>query len=327
MDEMRVRIFFLIILLSIAAASSAAAREFHVFGGWLQNTGDHDQTYSYQFEYRQSFHENLAFSITYLNEGAFPEHSRDGHAAQLWAGANLLDRRLSLAFGAGPYFYYDTIPYSPSGYSLNDHGWGALLSLDATWYIKNRWLILFRTNWVATGSSIDTVSASIGVGCRLDAPTAAPSDAGKSPQVTTRNEITLFAGQSSVHNKGPAHSFGASLEYRRRLMRYLDGTAGFIYEGSSTLSERYGLATQLTLTGDFLDDKLSLGFGGGPYFAIERRSTEEGQDHMVSVSKLVTMTAAYRLAPNWGTRFSWHRVITNYERDADVWLLGIGYLF
>jgi hypothetical protein len=109
-------------------AAPAQAKEFNVFGGFLQNTADHEHTYTWQLEYRQQFQENFAFSITYLNEGAFPVHSRDGHAAQLWARLPLADNRLALGLGAGPYFYYDTIPYSSSGYSLNDHGWGALVT-------------------------------------------------------------------------------------------------------------------------------------------------------------------------------------------------------
>ncbi len=317
------------ILLVFAGTAAASAQEFHVFGGWLQNTGDHDRTYTYQFEYRQRFHDNFAFSLTYLNEGAFTEHSRDGHGAQLWAGANLLDRRLSLAFGVGPYFYYDTIPYSSSGFSLNDHGWGALLSLDATWYTRSRWLFLLRTNWVATGNSIDTISASFGIGYRFDEP-ATPKPGGEPAlprEPAPRNELTLYIAQTSVHNKGPSHSIGAGLEYRRRLLRYLDVTAGCVYEGESDLIERYGLNLQLWLAGSFLDDRLSLGFGAGPYFAIDRHRTEEGRDHKVAVLKNVSMSGAYRFSPHWGVRFNWIRVITNYERDADVWMLGTSYFF
>lgn len=320
-------VLFLMILVCLAAP--AWGQEFHVLGGLLQNTDNHDRTYTWQLEYRQSLHENLAFSVTYLNEGAFDNHSRDGHSAQLWARTNLLDRQLSLAFGAGPYFYYDTIPYLRSGYSLNDHGWGALLSLDATWYTKSRWLFLLRTNWVVTGSSIDTISASLGIGYQLDPPKTPGPVPKASPQSEpeTRNEVTLFVGETNVHNKGPAHSISAGFEYRRRLLSYLDWSAGIIYEGNSTLSERGGLVTQLWLTQAFMDDRLSLGIGAGPYIAVDRRRTEEGENHKVGVSPIVTMTTGYRFTPHWGARFSWNRVITNYERDADVWLLGASYHF
>lgn len=323
--------FIPLLLLTILCcwAEPAMGQEFRVLGGLLQETGKHDRTYTWQLEYRHSLHENLAFGITYLNEGSLDAHSRDGYAPQLWARTNLIDRRLSLAMGVGPYFYFDTIPYVNTGFSLNDHGWGALLSLDASWYTDSRWIFFARTNWVATGSSIDTVSASLGVGYQLDPP-AKPGPSTGAPgrhEASTRNEITLSIGQTSVHNKGPSHSTAAGIEYRRGLLRYLDWSAGFIYEGSSSLSERYGLTTQFWLTGSFLGDRLSLGVGAGPYFTVERRRVEHGDLHKFETSPILTMTAAYRFTTHWGTRFSWHRVITNYERDADVWLLGASYHF
>jgi len=39
------------------------------------------------------------------------------------------------------------------------------------------------------------------------------------------------------------------------------------------------------------------------------------------------MSVAYRFHPRWGTRASWNRIITDYNRDADVWLAGISYRF
>jgi len=313
------------ILLLMLMIAPIQAAEFNALGGVLQNTGNHDGTYTWQLEYRQQFHKNLAFSITYLNEGAFPTHSRDGHAVQLWARAPLPGNRLALAVGVGPYFYYDTIPYLTSGFSLNDHGWGALVSLDATLYTRSRWLFLARANWAATGSSIDTVSASFGIGYRLDGstPPLRSPDESDSQQQTLHNEITLFVGEASVHNKGPAHSFAAGIEYRRQILRYLEWTAGFLYEGENSLSRRYGVATQLWAAQTFFDDSLHMGIGAGPYFSFDRRRTEEGQSHEVTVSNILTMTAGYRFTPAWGARFSWNRVITNYERDADVWLLGL----
>lgn len=317
-----------ILLIFLLLAAPVRADEFNVLGGMLWDTRNNDSTHTWQLEYRQPFHENFAFGITYLNEGAFPNHSRDGYAAQLWTRRPLLDDRLVLGMGAGPYFYNDTIPYLASGYSLNDHGWGALLTFDATLYTRDRWLFLLRANWTLTGSSIDTATATVGIGYRLDDNQQnASSTPGKSTNSDTANEITVFLGEASVHNKGPAHSFAAAIEYRRQLMRYLEWTAGILYEGDNSLSRRYGLNTQLWLARNFFDHTLHLGIGAGPYVSIDRRRSEEGQNHEVTISEMLTMTAGYRFTPNWGARFSWNRIITDYERDADVWLLGLSHYF
>jgi len=39
------------------------------------------------------------------------------------------------------------------------------------------------------------------------------------------------------------------------------------------------------------------------------------------------MTASYRFMPRWTVRLSWNRVVTNYNSDSDIVLVGIGYLF
>ena len=42
---------------------------------------------------------------------------------------------------------------------------------------------------------------------------------------------------------------------------------------------------------------------------------------------IVTLTTSYRFHPHWGVRASWNRIVTNYNRDTDVILGGIGYRF
>ena len=39
------------------------------------------------------------------------------------------------------------------------------------------------------------------------------------------------------------------------------------------------------------------------------------------------MTASYRIGREWTARFSWNRVLSHYDRDADVLLFGVGYRF
>src|SRR5512135_3816561 len=103
------------ILLLCVVATPVLAQEVVVRFGDTRETGTKSsQTYSYGFSYFQGFGENLAWSVGYLNEGHVPNHKRDGLDFQGWARINLLNRRLSLGVGAGPYLYWDTVLGSTS---------------------------------------------------------------------------------------------------------------------------------------------------------------------------------------------------------------------
>jgi hypothetical protein len=83
-----------------------------------------------------------------------PDHHREGIALQIWQGANLYDRRLALAVGAGPYFYFDTTGNIAEGSLRNKHDWKGMASVEATWYMENRLLLEFRTSWVIIGGNV-----------------------------------------------------------------------------------------------------------------------------------------------------------------------------
>lgn len=315
-----------VIMLFLCAFSidTASAQELSAFGGFVKNTDRDNSTYQWQLDYREALGEHLDFNFTYLNEAHLPNHHRDGFGSQLWLRTTILDRRLALAAGVGPYYYFDTTSNPAGTGNLNDQGWGALVSLAATWYTASPWLVQLRSNWVETGGSIDTISLLFGVGYRL-----APSPAEKPLQQTSpgdeapaENEITAFIGKTSVFSSDSPHSLAVGLEYRRGLLRYLEGTVSWLYEGSNHGSQMNGLATQLWAAKAFFADSLALSFGAGPYIGYDRL-----HDNSLIVSGIATMSVAYRFHPRWGTRVSWNRIITDYDRDADVWLAGISYRF
>jgi hypothetical protein len=81
--------------------------------------------------------------------------------------------------------------------------------------------------------------------------------------------------------------------------------------------------TQLWLERAFLDDRVTLGIGGGPYFVVDTYRPKDDE----TVVGVFSITAGYRLSPRWTARLSWNRVVTNYDSDADVILAGLGYRF
>ena len=319
-------------LIGIVAACPVFAGEISLLGGYGATNNPVQKAGAYQVEYLEGLSEHFAVSVSYLNQGHFIDHHRDGNAVNLWVRTNKLHRQLSLAAGAGGVFYYDTINHGPGTIPQDFHGWGTMVNASASWYTENRWIFQLRGSWVRGGQSFDTLSALAGIGYQLDAPPV-PGPLAEAPprtETTTNNELTAFGGQTVVNIPLPdGRSPAVGLEYRRGLWRYVEFTAGALYEGRNSLIDRYGLTTQLWLAKPFLHDRIALGAGGGTYFAFDKRrgDNQNGHNGEFFVSEIVSMSGSYRLTPHWHVRATWDRIITNYNRDTDLFLGGIGYRF
>ena len=196
--------------------------------------------------------------------------------------------------------------------------------MAATWYGESPLLFQLRANYIATPNSFDSLSATFGIGYLLDAqPEAGSSGLSRNNARAAENEIAVLLGASVLNSSRSDQSFAQSLECRRRLSRYFDWTVTFLNEGSSSSSYRYGFATQLWAVHDFFEDHLALGVGAGPYFAWDR-DLDGGNS---TTAGIVSLTASYRFSPQWAVRLTWNRIITDYDRDADLFMGGLGYRF
>lgn len=312
-------------------AGTAHGQELTLFGGGLKQSGSNESSPVWAFEYFHPLHENVAASFSWLNEGHVPGHHRDGQAFQLWGRTNVLDRRLSLAAGFGPYRYFDTTVSSAGGGYANVHGWATVGSLAATYYTNRRWLYQLRFNRIVARDSISTSALMFGVGYQLEpVPERGPqSSAPRQFEKTTNHEVTAFIGKTIVNSYFSENDTARALEYRRGLARYVDMTVGLLNEGDPRLIRRTGLTAQIWGVREVLaNDSLVLGIGYGPYFAIDRyRSSLPGEGGERNFSWIFTASAAYRFGDHWSGRLSWNRINTNYNRDTDVILLGAGYRF
>ena len=220
------RKIILILLFGLAIAVSPAwAQEVFVRFGDTQETGTTgSHSYAYGFSYLQGLGENLAWSIGYLNEGHVPDHKRDGLGFQLWGRTNVLSRRLSLAVGVGPYLYWDTALGRERHIFSDEHGVGAMFSVSATLYTKSRFLVQGRVNYILTSNSINTLTATIGLGFQLEKPPTPGPLTGSSPAVeqTLKNEVTFFGGRSITNAGHNDATHAESLQYRRNLTRHFD---------------------------------------------------------------------------------------------------------
>lgn len=322
--------YALLTIIFVLMACPTFAGEISVLGGYGYTDKPLERTYAWQTQYMEGLGDNLAYSLSYLNQGHFIEHHRDGYSANLWLRTNLLDKKLSLGAGLGGLFYFDTIHPDNGGTPHDYHGVGAVANVAATWYTESRWFYQVQGYYARGDKSFNTLSALAGIGYQLDAPPSQGPDVKGTHQAekTTDNELTLLGGESVVNvGDSSGHQFAVDLEYRRGLWRYLEWTAGALYEGRNPLTDRYGLTTQLWLAKRFLDDSFALGAGFGGYFAFDHRRGGLEQGRNTFISEIASISGSLQLSEHWHARVTFDRIITNYDRDSDIFLGGIGYRF
>lgn len=176
----------------------------------------------------------------------------------------------------------------------------------------------------------DTTALLFGIGYQLDAPDG-PGPRARPPSRTTNvtsNEVTVMLGTTILNSPDSESNLAESIEYRRGLWHYVDFTASYLHEGGHVQSRRDGVAAQLWATRAFFDDRLTLGVGIGPYLSITQNDdlpqnrTGDGR-----FSGLVSVSASYRFTDRWLARVTWNRMVTRYDRDADIIEAGVGMRF
>ena len=322
---MRRRLLFVVLLALVALPGPVLAQEVFVRFGDTRETGsvNRSQTYSYGVTYFQGLGENLAWSVGYLNEGHVPSNKRDGLEFQGWARVNVFDRRLSLGVGAGPYLYWDTVLGATQPTYTDQHGVGAIFSAAANWYTDSRFIIQGKINYIITANSINTLSATIGLGYQLDKPTTPGPLTGASPAPVQdlKNEITFFGGRT-VTNAGKDYATETeSLQYRLNLAPHFDWTVGWLNEHHPV--SRTGPTTEIWAGRTFLDDRFGLEIGVGPYLGYDYHGTH----NITKVDWLASLSGSIRFTEHWLLRATWHRVTTTNDRDTDIFMLGVGYRF
>lgn len=308
-------------------ATAARAQEFSAQLGTTGSGVALSSHYSWQLDYRQALQRHLAWSVSWINEGHELEHHRDGIAGQIWVVLPFRSDTFSLSLGAGAYHHFDT-ELLPGGVTVNTHGWTPIYSVAATYYTRSPWFLRLTANRINRSNDLETNSVVAGLGYALDGAhargrrTAPP--AGKT--LTAGHELTVFLGQSVVNTAKAEDAFAAAVEFRAGLSPHFGWSASWINEGDPQIIRRNGFATQLWLVEAFLGGRITLGLGAGPYLLFDRkRAPVAGRDNPRNLAALVSPTATLRLADRWQARFTWNRVVSRYNRDADIFLLGLGY--
>ncbi len=325
---MRVR--WPLILAFLLVPGAAHAQELSVLLGRMEALNASESSACWQVDFRYNLPRHVAWSVSYLNEGHVTDHKRDGVASQLWGRIPLFARRVSLDFGAGAYYYFDTATRTDGGFA-NIHGWAGIYSASATYYTMSPWVARLSVNHIKGPGDLDTNSYVLGVGYHLwkedrhEAESPGP-EAGAEPSRKTGDEVMLFVGRTVVNSLEDQKGIASGIEFRKGIVRHLDWTLTWLNEGDPQVIRRNGLASQLWLVDSYLDDRFAIGAGAGGYYFIDtKRPPKPGKEGSRDLAFLLTLTAGYRFGDHWFARFNWNRVLVDYNTDTDVFVLGAGF--
>jgi hypothetical protein len=302
------------------------AEEFVVLGGPRASGGDAGQAWIWSLEYRHPVGPVFALSGAMMNEGHLDNHHRDGLAVQAWLSLPLGDPRLVVAAGIGPYGYFDTTRASDTQPEIDAHGWGILYSVGAAWRATDRWSLGVRVNRVETRTSFNSTMVLGTVGYQLDDVIGSTATSAAAFGEVPTSEIAVLVGASVVNDFEAHTGFAKSIEYRRRIGRYLDASIAWMNEGNPRLVRRNAMTLQLWGVQHLLEDRATLEAGVGPYIVLDRYASGESSG-VERLAAIVTLGASWRIAPKWRARLMWNRVFAEQPYDSDVFLVGGSYLF
>jgi hypothetical protein len=316
---------FLILPLVFVSCLARAQDAYLLAGGMRVDQNEDDTSFAVNLGYNHHVNEYLSLSADYLNEGHPKDHHRDGIGAQVWVHTRIPERGWSFGAGIGPYFYFDTTTGNgSSGDYRNDHGWGQLMSLSAKYHLASRTYVEARLSHTHGITAHDTSMLMVGVGYELR---NLPRDVRLENAEAGDNLVMLLAGRSIVNSFKSETATSSGLEYRRTVNPNVEWSALLMSEGKVDAAERKGVAVQAWLLRPFTE-RTVLEMGLGAYLMRDQLDrTDANAERTTRLAPIASIGMRYRIDDRWRAQLTWSRVITNYERDSDVFLLGAGIAF
>jgi hypothetical protein len=309
----------------LLACGVASAQDVSLLAGGLNNNKVHERSFAAELGFSQRMGEYTSLSAEYYNEGHPSQHHRDGFTSQLWLHTPYPEKGASFGVAAGPYYYFDTTTgLGVASDYRNLHGWGTLFSASAKWHLEKRSYIELRVNHAKTHGEGDSNSILLGLGYELK---NVPDRVRQKTEAPGDRLLMVLGGQAIVNSFESERAPAYGIEYRDTVTQNMEWSVTALNEGRIGLVQRKGVAGQLWLLRPFTD-RTVLELGGGGYLMRDRvnrnDATEESKTHLVPI---VTIGMRYRLSPDWRAQLSFSRVVTDYHRDSDILLVGVGKVF
>ena len=325
---MTVRATFKVVLFFCWCAGALAhAQDASILAGGMDLVDNDQHSFAVQLGYAQRLTDYTAVSAEYVNEGHPALHHRDGLAPQFWLHTLVPQRGWSFAAGLGPYFYFDTTPGAGTQAYRNDHGWGVMASASVKYHLASSLYVEAKASRIQGLSGHDSDLLLVGVGYELG--TTARADRLENAEPGD-NTILVLRSRSIVNSLHSEQSGGGAIEYRRTVNENLELSALLLSEGKVGTLERKGLVTQAWLMRP-LTARTILALGAGVYTMRDQinpaNPADPAQQDTTHVAPIASVGVRYRFNPALRAELTWSRVITNYHRDADLFLLGLGVSF
>ncbi len=306
----------------VVLTPQAHAQELTVAAGATRIENPADTTYAWLVSYSHELAPQFSAAFSYRNEGHVPSHHRDGHALQFFFSSND-GPGFGVRAGLGPYRYFDTtLAENPAGFA-NAHGWGAVYTLAATWRDRDsRWTWELRADRIEARDSFNTTQLMFGASYRLNQDGSLRTNAPPRRFGPRESEVALMWGRTIVNSFESESARARNAEFRHTFAPAVRASVGWLNEGDARLIRRNGVVAQLWLEPSFGDDRFTIGLGVGPYFAIDGYTGPGSR-----VQAVIGTTFSYHFAHGWSARVTWNRVASNYDRDSDIILAGLGYRF
>jgi hypothetical protein len=311
------------------------------FGEYVGSRASWPSSTAWGLEFRKSFCTHFALSMAYLNDGHFPGHHRDGVSGEMWLPFTL-SHYVTLSLGGGPFYYFDTeLAPNANGYA-DVHGWAWLLSADMRvplWWGHARhpgWFADIRYDWSAPAKDIETHSIGFGIGYQMYSDFAVGAATHGTVEGFAVHEIVGYVGKTVVNSFSSQWSYAEALEYREQLfVPFARVSVALVNEGDARLIRRNGVIYEAWLEPSFWDGNASVGLGWGGYTSVDKYRSSPGRfvSYVVSVTlsarpfNLVPGLKSTPLGERTAVRVTWHRIVTDYSRDTDILLFGVGYRF
>lgn len=320
---------FIAVAISLLCCSLPARCEtFAYLKSWTYTPTLSEQDTGYKVEYSQVLYQKVSFAFDYVNEGHFSGHHRDGYGLELRYAipVTLFAHPVVLSLGAGPQYYFDTI--TPlGGASIDAHGLAPRFTAGASGRLWRRLNWLVAIDAITPSHDIKDYLVSAGLGYKLGANSADKPDlftSWKDGSDAIPIEVSLFSAFSVINISGNPNSWGGSVELRLPLARHIEFSSSYIYEGDPKVARRSGVTAQLWPIRSDEFSGVEIGAGFGVYVFVDKKSNVPGQAQSAVIAPLMSIVLSWPASSTWFGRFIWDRVVSNYNRDADIWRLGFG---